>query len=73
MAVLAGIAPVVSMFMVALPAVSHYVDMLFMTKCYRLILVLYSIERYHIRGLYRAAGIEGYGKEQGESNSKTQY
>jgi hypothetical protein len=72
MAIFTGVGAVVSMLMVALPTVPHDVGMLLVSKCYRLILVLYGIEGYDIRYLYRAAGVEGDGEEQGKSNSEKQ-
>jgi hypothetical protein len=72
MAVFAGVGSIVSMLMVAFPAIPYDVRMLVVSKWYCLILVLHGIEGYDIGWLSRTAGIEGDGKEQGKGNSETQ-
>jgi hypothetical protein len=73
MAVFTGVGSVVSMLMVALPAIRNHVRMFLVSKGYCLILVLHSIEGYDIRWLSRTTGIEGDGEEQGKSDNEKQH
>jgi hypothetical protein len=70
MAVFAGVGSIVSMLMVAFPAIPYDVRMLVVSKWYCLILVLHGIEGYDIGCLSRTAGIEGDGEEQGKGKSE---
>jgi hypothetical protein len=73
MAVFTGVGAVVSMLMVALPAIRNHVRMFLVSKWYCLILVLHGVEGYDIRCLSRTTGIEGDGEEQGKSDNEKQY